>query len=342
MKNLSLAAVLFIAGYLSSSANAHHSFTSHFDPSKTYEMKGVLTKFVSRNPHSFFFVDVVGKDGVVEEWEVELGSKVHMSRMGINQDTFKVGDRISVAAWPNRKPNQKFVYGISFVDARGKRYGEVTKDDIASAENTSAGVKAVFGRWYSPLPHLQKLPPLPLNKVGLLAEASYIPALSPATLCEPATIPDLQLSPYMTDIRMIDGKIEFIHEAYNVTRSIPLNSPQVAVEDTSWMGIAAARIEGDELVIESSKYPVSRWGLGAAAQPRGSKKVDYPSSPLKTVVERYSVSDDGRTLILTFTVTDPVYLKEPYTAKMTARRVADDEPMYPFECEVDAAARFAR
>ena len=342
MKNIRLGSILIITGFLSCGAYAHHSFVSHFDPSKTFEMKGVLKKFVSRNPHSFFFLEVEGKDGEIENWEVELGSRVHMSRMGINQNTFKVGDRISVSAWPNRKPNQKFVYGISFVDARGKRYGEVTKDEVATAANSSAGVEAVFGRWYSPLPTVHKLPPLPLNEVGLMAEARYIPALSPATICEPATIPDLQISPYMTDIRMKDGKIEFIHEAYNVKRSIPLDSPQVAVEDTGWMGTAAARIDGDDLIIESSNYPVSRWGLGAAAQPRGPKKVDYPSSPLKTVVERYSVSEDGRTLALTFTVTDPVYLTKPYTATMTARRVADDEPMYPFECEVDAAARFAR
>jgi len=35
-------------------------------------------------------------------------------------------------------------------------------------------------------------------------------------------------------------------------------------------------------------------------------------------------------------------LAEPYPAKMKAKRVADSEAMYPFECEVDSATRFSR
>jgi len=323
-------------------ASAHHSFVSHFDPSKTFEIEGVLTKVDLRNPHSFFFVDVEGENGEIEKWEVELASRVHLRRMGITRDTFSVGDTIDIAAWPNRVPGRKFVYGISITDVRGERYGEHPGDKVAKTANSESGVEAVFGRWYSPLPHLQKLPPMPLNEAGELAAKNYKATLSPATICEPAPIPDLQLSPYMTDIRMGDGKINFIHESYGISRSIPLDSPQVAVEETGWMGTASAHIDGDELVIESSNYPVSRWGLAAAAQPRGSRRVDIPSSSLKTVVERYSVSDDGQTLTLEFTVEDATYLAEPYTAKMTAKRVADSEAMYPFECEVDSAARFSR
>ena len=340
MKAIKYIVTAIVASAISGVALAHHSFTSHFDPTKTFPLEGVLTKFDMRNPHSFFFLEVEGDNGEIETWEVEVGSAVHLSRMGIKRNTFEIGETMKFSAWPNRVPGRKFVYGINFMDEEGARYGDYPEDKVELAASTATGVDAVFGRWFSPLPYAHKLPAMDLNEAGLLAEKNYIPALSPATSCEPATIPDLQISPYMTDIRMEGDKIIVTHEAYNVIRTIPLNSPQVPVEETGWMGTASARIDGDELVIESSNYPVSRWGLGGAAQPKGPNRVDHPSSSLKQVVERYSVSEDGQTISLTFTLDDPAYLNEPYTATMTATRVSDTEPMFPFDCEVDAAARF--
>lgn len=327
-----------VVSCLSFGVSAHHSFVSHFDPTKTFEIQGVITEFVQRSPHSFFYVDSTDESGETVSWEVELASIVHLRRMGISKDDFQAGDSIKIAAWPNRVPGRTLVYGISFIDEQGVTWGEYPESAVETASASTSGVDAVLGRWFSPLPKPQV--PLPLNAAGLLAAENYDPQLSPATTCEPATIPDLQLSPYMTDIRIEDGMVNFIHEAYGMTRSIPLDAAPAQVEETGILGIASARIDGDELVIESSNYPASRWGLGGAAQPKG-ERVDYPSSFQKKVVERYSVSPDGQTLTLSYTLEDPVYLTEVYSSSMTARRVADDEPMYPFECQVEAAKRFS-
>ena len=341
MSTLKYLFIAIIISSMSAGVYGHHSIVSHFDPSKSQELSGVLTEINYRSPHSFFFLDVENESGEIENWEVELGSVVHLRRMGVNQDTFSVGDTLKIAIWPNREPNKRFVYGTSFIDAQDQRYGNYPEDEIQHSDPTVTGVEAVFGRWLSPLPFEQDLPGLSLTEAGLLAEKNYKPSLSPATICEPLTIPDLQISPYMTDIRMEDGMITFVHEAYGITRSIPLDSPQVPVDETGWMGTASAYIDGDELVIESSNYPVSSWGLGGAAQVKGSKRVDYPSSPLKKVVERYSVTDDGETLLLAFTLDDPVYLSEPYNGTIRVQRVADTEPMFPFECDVSSASRFS-
>lgn len=327
-----------IINFLSVGAHAHHSFVSHFDPSKTFEIEGVITEFVQRSPHSFFYVDSTDENGEVINWEVELASIVHLRRMGISKDDFQAGDKIKVAAWPNRVPGRTLVYGISFIDEQGATWGEYPESAVETASASVSGIDAVLGRWFAPLPKLQA--PLPLNDAGKLAAENYDPQLSPATTCEPATIPDLQLSPYMTDIRIEDGMVNFIHEAYGMTRSIPLNAPPAQTEETGILGIASAHINGDELVIESSGYPASLWGLGGAAQPKG-ERVDYPSSTQKKVVERYSVSEDGQTITLAYTLEDPIYLTDVYSSSMTMRRVADDEPMYPFECEVEAAKRFS-
>jgi hypothetical protein len=69
---------------------------------------------------------------------------------------------------------------------------------------------------------------------------------------------------------------------------------------------------------------------------------DIPSSAQKTLAERFSVSDDGQTLTVLYTVEDPVYLTEPYSSSAELKRVADDEPMYIYNCELDSAQRFSR
>lgn len=341
MNSIKYMLIAMIIGFSSNTALAHHAFSSHFDPSKSYQMEGVLTRFDMRNPHSFFFLDVKGENGETENWEIELSSAVHLRRMGIDRKTFSVGDKLKVSAWPNRTPGKKFVYGMKFEDTQGNKFGDYPKDKVKFAASSEKGVDAVFGRWFSPLPHEQNLPPLPLNKAGLLAEQNYIAQLSPANICEPASIPDLQLSPYITDIRLKDDTVIFTHEAYGIIRTIPVDSAQSPVDETGWMGIASARIDGNQLIVESRNYPVSRWGLGGAAQPKGGKPVDYPSSSLKTVTERYFTSEDGQVLSLAFTLDDPAYLTEPYSATMTATRVADTQTMFPFMCEPDAASRFS-
>jgi hypothetical protein len=103
----------------------------------------------------------------------------------------------------------------------------------------------------------------------------------------------------------------------------------------------SGRIEGDTLVVESDSYPASRWGLGAATQVNGGG-ADVPSSAQKTLQERFSTDDDGLTLVYEYTLFDPVYMAEPYSARIEMPRVSDDIPMYPYDCDVDAASMFSR
>jgi hypothetical protein len=332
--------VVAMINFLCTGAQAHHAIFAHFDSTKTFEIEGVLTEFRMSNPHAFFFLEVTDDEGDVRNWEVELPSTVHLRRMGVSQSTFEPGDRIEVSGFPNRDPENSLVYGRRFLTADGETYGSFSDITVDSNSDAVQNAEAVAGRWLSPTPRYNPQPLLPLNEAGSAAAANYDPQLSPATTCEPGAIPNLQLFPYLTDIRIQDDRVIFHHEAYDVVRSIPLDAPAAQVEPLGNMGVASAHIEGKELVIESSGYPPSRWGLAGAAQPRGGS-YDVPSSAQKKVVERYSVSDEGQTLTLAQTIEDPVYLTEVYSASLTMSRVADDEPMYPFECETDSAKRFS-
>ena len=69
---------------------------------------------------------------------------------------------------------------------------------------------------------------------------------------------------------------------------------------------------------------------------------DVPSSVDKTVTERYSVSEDGQTLVLEYTVSDPVYLSADYSARLELTRVPDGTAMYPYECDLESASMWSR
>ena len=335
--------VLFVAflSFVCRNAYAHHAFATHYLPTMSLELQGEVVEFNLRSPHSSMLIDVTGEDGSVKRWEVEAGALPNFKRMGVDEDTFKPGDTITVIAWPNRVQDNPLVYGIGFITGDGESFGKPPDLSAGVSLAEVSGVAAVAGRWSVPIPVRSTKSPLPLNSAGLEAWENYDPQNSPANTCEPGSIPGILYGPLLNDIQITEQEVVFHHEAYNVHRTIPLNSRPRLVELTGIMGMASAQIEGDTLVIESSDYPASNWGLALAGHTNGGG-ADVPSSLQKKVVERYSASDDGLTLTIEYTVEDPVYLTEPYTGAITWNRVADDEPMYPFDCEVDSAQRFSR
>jgi hypothetical protein len=203
-------------------------------------------------------------------------------------------------------------------------------------------VYRVEGRWRPPFQQEGTRSALPLNEAGLAAWNSYDQTQSPANTCEPMTPPVIFNAPnYFVDIRFDGQQVIVRNQAYDIVRTVPLSGTAAPADPNGLFGVVSGRIEGDTLVIESRDYPVSKWGLGAATQINGGG-ADVPSSPQKMLTERYSVSDDGQTLQFEYTLYDPVYMSRPHTARIPIARVSDDTPMYPYNCDVDAASMFSR
>ena len=153
-------------------------------------------------------------------------------------------------------------------------------------------------------------------------------------------IPTLFYASYLLDIRMNDREVVLDHELYDITRRVPLNAAPESQHESGLFGVASGRMQGNELVIVSSGYPPSQWGLAVEVLRNGNGG-DVPSSGHKKMTERYSVSGDGKTLRLEFTVEDPVYLTGPFSDDGEWRRIADDAPIvYDYACESDSAALF--
>ena len=333
-------------------AQAHHSVTANFDSSRKIEIRGTVLDFKLRSPHSSLVVRGIayenGKplDGTEQDWEIESSAVKGLTGRGITADSIKVGDNIVVVGAPSRRGLPR-ANSSTFLAADGTPIGSAPAraeepDADSLVPRGAVGVERIAGRWRPPYQQEGTTSALPLNEAGLAAWRSYDQKLSPANTCEPMSIPVVFNAPsYFVDIRFGEGNVVIRNEAYDVVRTVPLGEQFAPADPGGKWGRVRGHIENDTLVVESRDYPPSRWGLGAATQINGGG-ADVPSSEQKTVTERFSVSDDGLTLNYEYTLFDPVYMREPHEARIEIARVADDSPMVPYDCNVEAAKMFSR
>ena len=177
--------------------------------------------------------------------------------------------------------------------------------------------------------------PLPLNETGLEARAAYDPLNTPAKDCIAPNLPSIIYAPYVFEVRTGGPQPSLFHEYQGIERPLSFTQAVVSPEE---FGRRTARIEGDALVIESVGFAEHPAGL-ASDWDRIGRGRNMPGSAQKRIVERYTVSDDGTMLVLEYTLEDPVYLSEPFAARVEWDRLSDDVPIYEFDCDADIATR---
>lgn len=111
MKRAVLATAIVLAGAMTPSLYAHHSFAAEFDGHAVIRLVGVLTKVDWSNPHSYFYMDVKGQQGSVVSWGCEAGAPGALSRRGLKKIDLKIGDTIVVDGYRAKD-------GSHLVDAR--------------------------------------------------------------------------------------------------------------------------------------------------------------------------------------------------------------------------------
>ena len=97
-----LGLVLFLAAGLS----AHHSFSAVYQTKEEIKLEGKLVQVSIRNPHSFVFIEAPDLEGKMQRWSLEWSGAAQLAGQGVNQQTLKVGDRVSITGRPSRTPGE--------------------------------------------------------------------------------------------------------------------------------------------------------------------------------------------------------------------------------------------
>ena len=339
---------ILILGLTCVSAHAHHSFAVHFDPTGQAQIEGVVAGVRIRSPHSFVELDVRTADGSTERWEVETHSVPLLKRVNIIEGTFAIGQALTISGMPSRVTGRRLIFGLVFETDDGRRY-EWAPDKLVPEGGLGDGTQladrsglerfeGVWGYEADPNPHINADSPFPLTQAGLDARAVFNPLDTPAMQCIPPNLPSILYVPYLYGIEVDEGEVRFHHEYYSIVRAVPLSGEAVQAEPSGLFGRISGSVDGEAIVVESAGFPNLLAGMASDFDPNGVG-ADVPSSDQKRFTERYTLSDDGQTLLVDYTIEDPVYLTALYNGQTQWTRLAEGTPIEEFVCDAEIAAQ---
>jgi hypothetical protein len=135
--------------------------------------------------------------------------------------------------------------------------------------------------------------------------------IDPVSTCLMHGIPRLLYAPYPFLILQTTRNLTFVHEVNHTFRIIYWDKSPPAAEDVdpTYLGSAAAHIDGKTLVIDSLGFNDLTW-LDYTGLPHGEKL---------TVQERYTLSDP-QTIAGSVRITDPQFYTAAWTTRFTLKR----------------------
>ena len=311
-------------------AIAHHSRANFSDEVIAFE--AVVTRWEWVNPHVYAYIEGTDANGVMTEWEVEMQSTMGLVRRGWSRDSLAVGDVITIRANPDKNPERRLLFGMTYTKADGATLSSQGQargpaDDVPSAESL-VGVWS-NASWRGAGPRDRAATHLPLTEKAVAAAAEYSENDNPMAECIYGMPPGNMGGPYLHEVEILDNVILLKAEYNEVTRTVYMDSREHPADLTpSNQGHSIGWWEGDTLVVDTVGFEEHRWGNG-----RG-----IPSGLGRHAVERYTLSEDGRNVQIETMYEDSEYLTEPVTGSTTWAH-APDMQMLPNTCDPDVASR---
>jgi hypothetical protein len=330
--------VFSIGATLAACAHAHHSM-AQYDTAQVVTVSGTVAKYEWANPHVYVYVEQVTESGSKVEWEVEILPPAVMRRQGWSKDTLRAGDTIIISGNPAKKAGSKGLYPTTI--KRGQDTLFASQDMMKNLADTGAAprasAKGLDGTWVTALsiPIIQQfLRPSAekLTEAGVKARKSFDErTMSPVSNCVPYTSPMFMFSPDIKRIETRGNSIVIGGEFDGTQRTIHMD---VATHDgalPSIQGHSIGKWEGKSLVIDTTHFAYHAMGNGSAV----------PSSPQKHLVERLTLSVDGKSLTYRFEHADPEFLAAPVTGELQWV-FRPDLKFEPVACNLENARRFLK
>jgi hypothetical protein len=324
--------VLVVAG---APARAHHSAAA-FDTQKTVTVTGSILQYSFANPHIYIVLQTKKDDGASTTVEVEAGAASVLNGLGFTKTAISVGEVVTIIGNPARKDPDKLILGKDLY----KKDGNYVPLNIASRSvyeaNNNKTATSIAGTWFSHRTEFNAFlggtRSWTLTEKGKAVLASVDPRITTQKDCIPIGAPALMFYPVATTIDVQRDKVVMKIDWMGAERVVYLDGrKRPPASQTSLQGHSVGHWEGKTLVVETTNFSEHPNGLS----------MTLPGSAQKRLTEKFSVGEDGRTLVYSGTIEDPVYLAQPvhWSGKWEYRPTM---PHSNQKCDVEVARKFLR
>jgi len=309
---------------------AHHSHAEFSNELQFIE--GELLSIAWANPHPAMTLRV-SNNGEEETWQVQvLGNINGLRRDGVTGDIFSVGERIIVTGQPSRRraglllaTHVRFADGSEAVLGPDESTGQAIYRGRA-AESVPAGAEepeGIFRVWL--VAERFRNPDLPLRDEARAAKSAWdVVTDDPQLGCQPLGMPGAMMSPHPIEFIERGDEIELRLEEWDAVRTIHMDGVAADPDEPATrMGYSTGRWEGETLIVTTSAidYPFM-------------DEHGTPQTEAVEVLERFTLSENERSLDWKATVTDPGTMIEPVVAFTTRWEWVPGEALQPYDCAV--------
>ena len=328
-------AFAFLSVALTVPVVAHHSAAA-FDSQKNVTINGTITKVRYANPHIFLTLDVKKEGGGTTSVEVEAGAASVLNGLGFTQDKLKVGDVVTITGNPSRKTPETFVLGKDLTKGDGT-YLPLNIGSRSTYEvNVNATATSIEGTWFPPFNQLSGVlgatRKFQLTDKGKAVQAEKRQMDLTQRDCIPIGEPTVMLYPVANTIKVQKDRVTIETDWMDTDRTVWLDGrAHPPATQTFLHGHSTGKWDGKALVIETTNFKEHPLGLSTS----------MPSSTQKKLTERYELSADGKSLLYSGTVEDPVYMSAPGSFSGTLQ-YRPGMPHSNQKCDVEIAQRFLK
>jgi hypothetical protein len=310
---------------------AHHSAAA-YDTQKEVKVTGSVVRYRFANPHVYLTLQVKNPDGSATTIEVEAGAASVLNGLGFTAESVSIGDVVTVVGNPDRR-KPTILLGRDL----HKRDGTYLPLNIGSRsvyESKAATATSIAGTWFSPrtefMAFIGSVGTWRLTDKGRAAAANADPKATTSKDCIPVGAPTLMLYPVATTITVERDRVVMNVDWMESQRIVYLDGRRhPPASQASLQGHSVGRWEGKTLVVDTTNFAEHANGLS----------LSMPASAQKRLTERFVVSGDGKSLIYSGLVEDPVYLAQPVQWSGTLEYRPNLRHSNQ-KCDVEVARRF--